>query len=100
VAIPCPWCGAEVDITLSSFGVAVDCPCGRRAEELRRRADALTWTLLYGDLSAIDVDLAIERLRDHVRTHLPDRLDLFEMVWVARWRRLREQGWSRERPAW
>lgn len=69
----------------------------RPREDLRRRADALTWTLLYGDLASIDLDIAIESLREHVRSTLPDRLPLFDMVWVARWRRLREQGWSRER---
>lgn len=66
-------------------------------EDLRRRADALTWSILYGDLASIDVDIAIDALREHVRAHLPDRLELFDMVWVARWQRFRDQGWSRER---
>lgn len=69
----------------------------RPTEDLRRRADLLTWSILYGDLASIDVDIAIDALREDVRATLPDRLDLFEMIWVARWRRLREQGWSRER---
>ncbi len=32
-------------------------------EDLRRRADAITWTILYGDVAAVDVDIAIEALR-------------------------------------
>ena len=116
VAISCPRCGAQLDVTLFAFERAVRCTCGtlvdatrphapgpRRREspqaaELRRRGDAITWTILYGDLPAIDVDLAIAGLRDWVERHLPDRLELFEMVWAARWDRLRAQGWAhRER---
>jgi len=120
VAIRCPACGAELDVALFSFGRAVRCDCGRRievdapherrvarparrpvpsaADTLRRRADAITWTILYSDLSEVDVEIAIDALREHVRATLPDRLDLFEMVYVARWRRLREQGWGRNSP--
>lgn len=68
------------------------------ARELRRRADAITWSILYSDLPRIDVDFEIARLRDWVEAHLPDRLQLFEMVYEARWERLRAQGWARE--AW
>ncbi len=120
MSILCPRCGAEYDATLFAFGRRVPCTCGalverdapqerrtplpvggrrragrRAAEDLKRRADAITWTILYTDVAEIDVEIAIEALRDHVREVLPDRLDLFEMVYVARWRRLREQGWGR-----
>jgi hypothetical protein len=109
VALTCPRCGDEFDIHLSASGPFLSCRCGDRSgagptrprrnrvtEDLRRRADAITWTLLYGDIASIDLDLAIESLREHVRRTLPDRAALFEMIWVARWRRLRDQGWSRE----
>lgn len=66
--------------------------------ELRRRADAITWSVLYSELPRIDVEIAIGNLREWVREHLPDRLGLFEMVYESRWRRFREQGWERERP--
>jgi len=115
VAITCPRCGAQLDITLFAFERRVRCTCGQdvdarqprvpgprrggspEAAELRRRGDALTWTILYSDLPRIDVDIAIAGLRDWVRRHLPDRLELFEMVWAARWERLRDQGWERTR---
>ena len=119
MAIRCPSCGAELDVALFAFGRRVHCQCGeeldrdhpqerrvrtpggrgarRAAERLRRRADAITWTILYADACTVDVDIAIDRLRDHVRSTMPDREPLFEMVYVARWTRLREQGWSRER---
>ena len=53
--------------------------------------------ILYGDTTQVDVDIAIEALRDEVRSAYPDRLPLFDMVYGARWQRLRDQGWSRER---
>ena len=68
------------------------------AAELRRRGDALTWTILYSDLPPVDVDIQVAGLREWVRLHLPDRLNLFEMVWVARWERLCDQGWAHHRP--
>lgn len=112
VSITCPECGAEYDVTLFAFGRSIHCDCGATvrlqdplrpaardgsaaARELQRRGDALTWTILYSDLPSIDVDLAIESLREWVRARLPDRLALFDMVWVARWERLRAQGWAR-----
>lgn len=69
------------------------------ARELRLRADAVTSRLLYGDEPAIDLELAMDALREWVRRTMPDRLALFDMVYVARWQRLREQGWERSRPA-
>lgn len=32
MAIPCPGCGRQYDVTLFQFGHAVDCDCGRRVE--------------------------------------------------------------------
>ena len=82
----CPRCGPQ-------YADETTCPC-----ELRRRADRITWTLLYSELPRVDVEIAIQALRDWVREHLPDRLRLFEMVYEARWARFREQGWEKERP--
>jgi hypothetical protein len=64
-------------------------------EGVRRRADAITARILYSDEAAIDLDIAINDLRERVRERFPDRLWFFEMVYEARWQRLREQGWAR-----
>ena len=109
----CHACGRKIDLERFAFDRRFACACGvmlevdevygrrrpparSRSEELTRRADALTFQLLYGDLPAIDAALAIERLRAFVARHLPERALLFEMVWVARWERLRAQGWVRD----
>ncbi|MCK6460577.1 MAG: hypothetical protein L6Q95_11875 [Planctomycetes bacterium] len=76
-------------------------PPGRRAaDELRLRADAITARLLYSDEPRVDLEIAINDLRDFVESSLPDRLWLFDCIYEARWRRLREQGWEHERPDW
>lgn len=69
------------------------------ARELRRRADAVTARLLYGAEPAIDLEIAMDVLREWVRATMPDRLALFDMVYAARWQRLREQGWEHPRRA-
>lgn len=72
----------------------------RDAEEVRRRADAITSRLLYSDEPRIDLDLAINDLREFVLERLPDRVWLFDCLYGARWQRLREQGWEHARPDW
>ncbi len=61
------------------------------ARELRRRADRISSLIVAGDLPDVDVEIRIRRLRDWVAKHLPERRDLFEMVYASRFRRLREQ---------
>ena len=61
------------------------------ARELRRRADRISSLILTSDYPDVDLDLAIGGLRAWVREHLPERLELFEMVYASRFRRLREQ---------
>jgi hypothetical protein len=112
MAVPCPRCGRQYDVTLFAFGRTLRCACGalvdagapRRAgaepgapgrregmARLAREADRIATLILHGDLPDVDVDIAIERLRDRCRELFPDREDLFEMVYAARFRRLREQ---------
>jgi hypothetical protein len=121
MSVICPGCGAEFDIALFQFGRTVRCDCGelvdasapkelppgerarmrsarREVDELRRRADAVTTMILQSDVPRVDVQIAQNELREWVRREFPDRLDLFSRVYEARWRRLAEQGWERERP--
>jgi hypothetical protein len=112
MAVVCARCGREYDVTLFAFGRTVDCVCGalvdareprraraeagnrRRRErmaELARAADRVSRMILSGRVPRVDVDIAIERLRDDCDRLFPGRADLFEMVYEARFRRLREQ---------
>jgi hypothetical protein len=66
------------------------------AEELRRGADRIACMILHGDLPDIDIEIEIANLRRRCAELLPDRVDLFDRVYVSRFRRLREQ-FPRER---
>jgi hypothetical protein len=61
------------------------------ASELQRRAERITALILYSDYPPVDIEIEIRTLRRWVGEHLPERLDLFEMVYVSRFRRLQEQ---------
>ena len=112
MAVTCPDCGWEYDVTLFQFGRTIRCVCGRvvsadaprtsradaRADELRRRADGITNLLLYSDVPRIDIEIEKNELREWVARRMPEKLRLFEMIYESRWKRLEEQGWARERP--
>ncbi len=115
--VHCRNCGRTYDASLFKNDRVMLCDCGEwvepeerirgrergrvlaeglaDVEDLARRADRITSLLLYSDLPRIDIDIEIEKLRDLCGERFPDRMDLFDMVYVSRWRRLREQGWAR-----
>ena len=64
---------------------------------LRQHADAITARILYSDEPWIDIRIAIDNLRDEVESRYPDRMWLFDVLYEARWGRLREHGWAHER---
>lgn len=119
MAILCPRCGHEYDVTLFSFGSTVRCDCGadvslepghtRRAparlapadrearrgmEEIARGADAVVDLILDPEVADVDVDIAIERLRDRAEALFPGRARFFRRIYDARFARLRAQ-WRR-----
>ncbi len=71
--------------------------------ELQRRADRIAGLIIATDYPAIDVTIEIRKLRDFAQQHFPDRMELFEMVYEQRFRRLWEQfrGWDdQDLPDW
>ena len=111
MAILCPDCGAEFDVTLFAFGNTVRCDCGaevsaiephrapppdecrarRLSDEISRGADRIASLILYSDTPDVDIRIAIERLRDRTEELFPGRGWLFEAVYEARFDRLIEQ---------
>jgi hypothetical protein len=61
------------------------------ADELRRKADRICTLILTDDYPDVDIDIEIGRLRSWCADHLPERTELFEVVYANRFRRLREQ---------
>jgi hypothetical protein len=58
---------------------------------LQRRADRIASLIVASDYPDIDIDIEIRKLRRWCATNLPDRLDLFDLVYASRFQRLREQ---------
>lgn len=61
------------------------------AADLQRRADRISFLIVASDYPDVDIDIEIRNLRRWCRRHLPDRMDLFEILYVNRFQRLREQ---------
>ncbi len=69
-----------------------------RYRQLQQQADRISMLIVAGDYPAVDVAIAAGRLRDYVEEHFPDRLGLFEVIYVSRFRRLWEQFRSEDEP--
>ena len=61
------------------------------AEDLQRRADRICSLIVASDYPDIDIDIEIHNLRKWCEKHLPEHRDLFEIIYVNRFQRLREQ---------
>jgi hypothetical protein len=61
------------------------------ADELQRKADRICTLIVTSDYPDVDIDIEIGRLREWCAEHLPERTELFEVVYANRFRRLREQ---------
>jgi hypothetical protein len=73
---------AELDLRARSDG---------HAAVLQRRADRICALIVSSDYPEVDIEIEIQKLRRWCRERLPDRAELFELVYVSRFRRLRDQ---------
>jgi hypothetical protein len=62
-----------------------------RLRELQRLCDDVCARIVATDLPEVDVQIAIAAVREFAEQHFPERLDLFEMVYEARFERLWQQ---------
>jgi hypothetical protein len=61
------------------------------ATEIRRRADRISALILHGDLPRVDIEIEIRNFRTFVVEALPGKEQLFDMVYLSRFRRLWSQ---------
>jgi hypothetical protein len=61
------------------------------ADLLRRAADRISSLILYSDYPWVDIAIEIEKLREMVAEEFPDKMELFEHLYVSRFERLWEQ---------
>lgn len=113
MAVRCSQCGREYDITLFEFNRSVTCVCGktvalkheqltedallaRRSEDRKVReigtlADRIAFLIVGSDYPMIDIEIEKQKLREKISQLFPDRIDLYDLIYEPRFRRLREQ---------
>jgi len=62
-----------------------------KMQEIQREADRICSVIVASDYPDIDIELMTGALREKVEEYFPDGLDLYEMIYESRFRRLREQ---------
>ncbi len=113
MAIRCPHCKKEFDITLFEFERTITCDCGnvvslqhkemfrellnaRRNEEEKIReikslADKISFLIISTDYPEIDIEIEKEKFRERINELFPDKIYLYELIYEPRFRRLKEQ---------
>ena len=62
-----------------------------KMDRLKRMADRISFLIVATDLPEIDLIIEEENLREACAKMFPDRMDLFDMIYSARFQRLKEQ---------
>lgn len=75
-----------------------DDPAREAMAMLARQADRVSVLVLKSDYPDVDVICAVENLRVRAYNLFPDSADLFEMIYVSRFRRLWNQWRSAGEP--
>jgi len=115
MAIHCPHCGKEHDVALFQYSRKLRCSCGReldlslietfadferyfesmeereRAAELQQAASLICQMILDESCPEVDIEIAKQKLRERVARLFPGKMNLYEMIYEARFRRLWEQ---------
>jgi hypothetical protein len=113
MAVQCSYCGRQYDVTLFEFDRSITCVCGktvtfkyermtdeallaRRAEdrkvrEIRTIADRIAYLIVGSDYPMIDIEIEKQKLRKRISELFPDKIDLYELIYEPRFRRLKDQ---------
>ena len=111
--VQCPRCGASYARVFLDADSRPRCRCGEplrqlgvepqfvdresfvgeenRLGELQRAADRVSFLIVATDCPRVDIDIQRAELRRRCMRLFPDRMDLFDLVYESRFRRLWEQ---------
>lgn len=62
-----------------------------KLEVFQRKADKIAFLIVASDYERIDVEIEKGELREECARLFPDKLDLYDMIYESRFRRLWEQ---------
>jgi hypothetical protein len=60
-------------------------------QKLQRAAERVCFLILLSDYPEVDIEIAKQGVRDLAEELFPDRMDLYEMIYESRFRRLWDQ---------
>ena len=117
--IRCPHCGTKHDVVEFSAGEEsgryIQCKCGftldlsllesvedflrycegeeehKKAREIQRDAEAICAMILDENSPEVDIEIAKERLKRKAEELFPDKLEVYRMIYEARFKRLWDQ---------
>ncbi len=69
-----------------------------RMQSIRRRADRIVSLIFQKDMPRVDVEIQINAFRKEVLEHFPEKEELFDAIYLGRFRRLWEQFRQGEEP--
>jgi hypothetical protein len=113
MAIRCPQCKREFDVTLFEFDRTIRCACGnivslthkeqwkellythkdeeKKISQIKNLADKISFLIISTDYPRIDIEIEKGKLRDKIHELFPDRAHLYELIYEPRFKRLEEQ---------
>jgi hypothetical protein len=113
MAVRCSYCGREYDVTLFEFDRSMPCACGktvtlkheqlteealrtqrsedRKVREIQTMADRIAFLIVGSDYPMIDIEIEKQKLQDRISELFPDRIDLYDLIYESRFRRLQDQ---------
>ena len=113
MAVRCPECKKDFDVTLFEYGGSVTCTCGatvllvhveqpgdylfaRKQEENKIReitqlADRVSFLIVSTDYRQIDIEIEKQKLKEKIEALFPDKGHLYSLIYEPRFRRLEEQ---------
>lgn len=113
MAIICPNCGKQYDVTLFQFGKPLRCDCGRlidplewwlgpdreweqeeeerKLAELKTHIDKVCFYIVSTDYSAIDIKIEASKARERCERLFPGKGYLFDLIYGSRFKRLWRQ---------
>ena len=115
MSIRCPKCRMLHDVAQFQIGAKLKCRCGfmldsslidtaedflryceseeeqKKAKEIQRDAQAVCRMILDEEHSKVDIQITMANLKEKVKRLFPDKVETFEMIYGARFRRLWDQ---------
>jgi shikimate 5-dehydrogenase len=118
MAIRCPKCKREYDVTLFEFGREVVCDCGyrlgleheevfnqleelcrhydleleeERLMEIKRAQDKIAFLIMNTDYEEVDIEIEKTKFKELIKGLFPEKAYLYELIYEPRFKRLWDQ---------